>query len=108
MKKRVLNLFIATSLVLIPAVLETACATHHKSGVAHYGNDSETTTRVQNALYADPIVRGADIKVLTIDGVVQLTGFTGSLQSKERAGQIAASVPGVVTVHNDLLLPTGR
>jgi len=37
-----------------------------------------------------------------------LSGFVDSQQAKERAGEIARSQKGVVDVHNDLVLPTGR
>jgi hyperosmotically inducible protein len=59
-------------------------------------------------MYSDSEVKGTEVKVQSLNGVVQLSGFVDSPAAKDRAGQIAASTPGVVRVYNNLLLPTGR
>jgi len=95
--------------MIIPAALTTGCAVaHHQESVKEYGGDSEITARVKTALYKDPVVKGTEVKVITMKGVVQLSGFVDTQQAKERAGQVASTVPGVVEVQNNLLLPTGR
>jgi len=95
--------------MIIPVALITGCAvTHHQESVKEYGSDSEITARVKTALYKDPVVKGTEVKVITMKGVVQLSGFVDTQQAKERAGQVASTVPGVVEVQNNLLLPTGR
>jgi osmotically-inducible protein OsmY len=108
MKKQIIHLLIATSMI-IPAALTTGCAVaRHQETAGQYGTDSKITARIKTNLYKDPAVKGTEVKVTTKNGVVQLSGFVESQQAKERAGQIAASTPGVVEVHNDLLLATGR
>ena len=109
MKKWTINLLLLTSLGLLPAALTTGCAvTRHQETAGEYGSDAKTTARIKTALYKDPLVKGTEVKVSTMRGVVQLSGWVDSEQARDRAGQIARSTPDVVDVHNDLLLPTGR
>ncbi len=108
MKKKIAYLLVAASLGM-PAVLTTGCAVaHHQESASAYAKDKEITARIKTALYADPSVKGTEVKVTSLNGVVQLSGFVDSQQAKDRAAQIASSVPGVVKVYNNLLLPTGR
>lgn len=109
MRKTVIHLLALTSLIAVPMTLTTGCAvTSHQETTSEYTRDSEITARVKAAMYKDPAVKGTQVSVTTMKGVVQLSGFVDSAAAKDRAGQIARSVPGVVDVHNDLLLPTGR
>jgi|SRR5947207_3318693 len=109
MKKRIVSLILSTSLMAVPLALNTGCAVfHHQETAKEYGHDADITARVKADLYRDPVVKGSEVKVTTMNGVVQLSGFVDSEQAKDRAGQIARSIPGVVDVHNDILLPTGR
>jgi hyperosmotically inducible periplasmic protein len=109
MKKRIISLLVLSSISLLPAALTTGCAVaRHQETAGEYGSDAKATTRIKTALYKDPLVKGTEVKVSTMRGVVQLSGWVDSEQAKDRAGEIARSTPGVVEVHNDLLLPTGR
>jgi len=109
MRKRIINVLLLSSLGLLPTAFTTGCAVmHHQETAGEYGHDAKITARVKTALYKDPVAKGTEIKVSTMNGVVQLSGWVDSEQAKDRAGQIARSVSGVVDVHNDLLLPTGR
>ena len=109
MKKQVVNLLVMASLVAGPAAFISGCAVmHHQETAGQYGSDSKITARIKADLYKDRVVKRTEVKVSTMNGVVQLSGFVDSQQAKERAGEIARSIPGVVDVHNDLVLPTGR
>jgi osmotically-inducible protein OsmY len=109
MKKQIAWLLLATSLSVAPAILTSGCAvTRGKETASQYAKDKEIATRVKTALYMDSVTKGTEIKVQSLQGVVQLSGFVDSQAAKERAGQIASSTPGVVQVYNNLLLPTGR
>ncbi|MGH7969558.1 MAG: BON domain-containing protein [Limisphaerales bacterium] len=48
------------------------------------------------------------MKVQSLNGVVELSGFVDNQAARQRAGEIAASTPGVAQVYNNLLVPTGR
>ena len=109
MKKQIANLMIGASLVLLPTTLTTGCAVaRHQETAREYGEDAKITAQVKAKLYKDADVKGTQVDVTTMKGVVQLSGFVDSQTAKDRAGQIASSIPGVVDVHNDLILPTGR
>jgi hyperosmotically inducible protein len=109
MKKQITYLLLAVSIVAVPLTFTTGCAVTRGSETAgQYAKDKEIAARIKTALYGDPVTKGTEIEVQSLRGQVQLSGFVDSAASKERAGQIAASTPGVVTVYNNLLLPTGR
>jgi len=108
MKKTIAYLLITASLAG-PALLTTGCAvTSHKETASSYAKDKEIAARIKTAMYGDPTVKGTEVKVTSLNGVVQLSGFVSSQAAKDRAGQIASETPGVVKVYNNLLLPTGR
>jgi hyperosmotically inducible protein len=67
-------------------------------------SDDAITARVQAALASDPGTAGAQIKVSTYRGVVQLAGFVGSNTVRDEAGNVSGSVQGVRSVDNDLRL----
>lgn len=69
--------------------------------VKGYAGDAATTSEVKAKLLADDIVPSRHIKVVTTDGVVQLTGTVTQAQS-DRAESIAKAVDGVKSVKNDL------
>lgn len=68
-------------------------------------NDTALGDAVENALRQEPSLQGAKIQVRSAQGIIELTGPVQSVAVKSRAGLVAASVPGVVQVHNDLLTP---
>lgn len=109
MKKHIAYVIIAASVAIAPLAFTTGCAvTQGRETAGQYAKDKEIAARVKTALYADPQTKGTQIEVQSLRGEVQLSGFVDNAQSKERAGQIASTVPGVVRVYNNLLLPTGR
>lgn len=108
MKQRIAQLIVVTALVLPVTLNMTGCKTKESATAAATARDKDIAQEVKTALNNDPATKGAQIEVQSMNGVVQLSGFTDSQQSKERAGQIAGTTPGVVRVYNNLLLPTGR
>ncbi len=62
------------------------------------------TTKVKTAMIAEPGLKSANISVDTFKDVVQLSGVVDSDQAKARAAQVAAGVPGVKAVQNDLIV----
>ncbi len=109
MKKTIAYGLVAATLALVPLTFTTGCAvTQHRETASAYAKDKEISARIKTAMYSDPVVKGTQVTVNSLNGVVQLSGFVDSQQAKERAGQIASETPGVVKVYNNLLLPTGR
>ena len=73
-----------------------------KSSTGEFIDDSVITTKVKTALVRDNATPGAAIKVDTLKGVVQLSGFVDSAAQKTQAGVVAAKVVGVKEVVNDI------
>ena len=87
----------------------TGCAvTSGRESAKAYTQDKEIAGKIKGNMYKDPVVKGTQIEVQCLNGEVQLSGFADSAEAKQRAGQIASSTSGVVGVHNNILLPTGR
>jgi hyperosmotically inducible periplasmic protein len=66
--------------------------------------DLNITGKVSAALAQDRELEAAGIEVHTKDGHVELSGSAPSVGARQRAGEIASRVDGVVAVENDLTL----
>ena len=64
--------------------------------------DAAITTSIKGKYLVDDTLKGLDISVDTVQGVVTLTGPVQSDTAKELATQIAENVEGVVRVDNQL------
>jgi hyperosmotically inducible protein len=81
------------------------CAvTSGQSSVGQYVDDKTITARVKTRMAADPTVSAMRIDVTTLNGTVQLSGFATSPTEKAKAGEIAAAVPDVKSVRNDIVV----
>ncbi|MFC4158410.1 BON domain-containing protein [Chitinimonas lacunae] len=99
------QLLLALSLALGASMGLGACAvTSGQSTVGQYVDDATITTRVKARFADDPQVNAMRIKVETLNGVVELSGFAVSDEEKERAAQIARQVPEVNQVRNAILV----
>ncbi|ALC17761.1 transporter [Desulfuromonas soudanensis] len=67
-------------------------------------DDPVITARIKAAIIREETLERLQIKVETFQGVVLLSGFVDSLKSVDRAEEVAASVAGVVSVKNDLVV----
>lgn len=77
---------------------------HRSTGV--YIDDKAINAKVKTDLFADPCVKGSEVKVEVFAGKVQLAGFVDTQQQKDRAGEIARRIGGVQWVKNDLIVKT--
>jgi len=109
MKRTFTYLLLVGSLVAAPLLFTTGCAvTSGQESAKAYAQDKEITAKIKGNMYKDPMVKGTQIEVQCLNGEVQLSGFADNADAKNRAGEIASSTKGVVGVHNNILLPTGR
>jgi osmotically-inducible protein OsmY len=72
-----------------------------KAGMAI--SDTEITTKVKAAIFAEPGLRTLQISVDTDHGVVTLSGSVDSTASSHRAWALAGAVAGVRRVQNRLV-----
>ena len=76
-----------------------------KSGIT----DSWLTAKAKIALYGDDRVKGGQVSVETVHGVVSLRGKVDSGDAKAAAASVAQGVEGVKRVRNDLqVVPPGE
>ena len=109
MKRIVTCLILTSSLLAVPVVFNTGCAvTSGRETAGNYARDKEIIAKIKAKMYKDPVVKGTQVEVQCHNGEVQLSGFVETPEAKQRAAEIAQTTSGVVNVHNNLLLPTGR
>ncbi len=103
MKKR--NIVIHGLVLLMLIATFVACAsTPKQSSTGEYVDDSIITTKVKSLLAKDDFLKSFQISVETYKGTVQLSGFVVSQKAVDKAGEIARSVKGVMSVKNDLVV----
>jgi hyperosmotically inducible protein len=109
MKKTITYGVLFVGLVVAPLTLTTGCAvTKGQESAGEYVDDKTLTAKVKTALAKDPIAKAHEINVTTFQREVQLSGYVDTQEQKTRAGDVAQGVSGVKTVHNDLVVKTGR
>lgn len=93
------------SALALGAVTITGCAVaRDQQTVGSYIDDTTITTQVKARFAEDPIVSAMSIKVETLKGVVQLSGFAKNSAERDQAETIAANVKGVSRVTNDIIV----
>jgi hyperosmotically inducible periplasmic protein len=93
--------FLLAVMVAFATALGAGCAvTAGQTTVGGYVDDKVIATRVKTRLLESKEVSGTRIQVESLNGVVQLSGFAVSEAERQRAAQIAASVPDVRQVQN--------
>lgn len=102
MKTSIQRISLAATVVSLVLLAGCAASPSHDS-TGQYIDDTTITARVKTKLLTTSGVSGSEIGVETVrGGEVQLSGFAGSTEEKQRAGEIARSVQGVTQVHNDI------
>lgn len=71
-------------------------------------DDTVITTKVKEAILAEPGLKVLQITVDTTDGVVTLSGSVDSQQSSDRAKEIAGAVADVKSVENQLVVKSTK
>ena len=94
------------SAIALLLVLGACSKQGEQSTTGRYLDDATVTAKVKADLIKDDAVKSTDIRVETSSGVVQLSGFVGSDEIRQRAEQLAHSVEGVKSVRNDLEIQT--
>ena len=92
--------------IVIPAFLAGCAVARDQQTVGQYVDDTTITTQVKAKFADDTTVAATSIRVETLKGQVQLSGFAKSWQEKGRAEVLARSVKGVSGVRNDIIVRT--
>jgi len=96
---------LAATLALAAVFTTTGCAVvRDQQTVGSYIDDATLTTRVKAKLAENTTVSALAIKVETLGGVVQLSGFAKSATERTMAETLARSTSGVKGVRNDIIV----
>lgn len=77
-----------------------------KAGVAI--DDTEITTKIKAAFFAESGLKTLQISVDTVKGVVTLSGSVDTQSHSDMAKAMASAVSGVRKVNNDLMVKSGK
>lgn len=69
--------------------------------------DAALADKVKSALGADPALRASTVDVGVSSGVVTLFGTADTRAHRDKAAQLAANVPGVKSVKNQMVIVAG-
>jgi len=95
------------SLALIGLAVGACSASAEHRSAGEVVDDTSIATRTKTALLADSATDGLKIDVEVDRDKVQLNGFVDSQAQVDRAGEIARSISGVVSVENNLKVSDG-
>ena len=101
------SLVSSLSLALVCLVLGACAASGPHRSTGQVVDDTTIAARTKAALLADSTTDGLNIDVEVDRDKVQLNGFVDSQTQVDRAGEIARSIPGVVSVENNLKVSDG-
>jgi hyperosmotically inducible protein len=82
----------------------TGCQSHGDRTAGRYIDDRMVARHVKSELANAPVYKFPDVKVITYDGIVQLSGFVDTVDQKNKASEIAQRTDGVRQVINSLVL----
>jgi osmotically-inducible protein OsmY len=96
---------LAAAITAVALLATTGCAvTRDQSTVGEYVDDATISTKVKAKFIEDKAVAANAIKVETLNGTVQLSGFAKSESERDQAVMLAREVKGVESVKNDILV----
>ena len=94
---------IAIAILAGATIAGTGCSVMRgQETVGAYVDDTSITTAIKAKFVEDKTVDAASIKVETLNGTVQLSGFAKSQSEKMQAENIARNTKGVRGVQNNL------
>lgn len=79
-----------------------------EGSLGEYIDDTVITVKIKSAYAVDPMVSALDVKVVTFNGIVQLSGFVDSVEQVRKAEEIAAGIKGVKLVKNNIIVKDGE
>ncbi len=88
----------------LATTLAACSAVQGRETAGEYVDDATITTRVKAAVLKDEGLKGNQINVETMQGVVQLSGFVDNPQQAAHAAEVARSVAGVKSVRNSIIV----
>jgi len=96
---------LAAAVLAVATLAGTGCAVVRGQETAGaFVDDVATTTAVKAKFVEDRTVDAGAIRVETLNGTVQLSGFAKSAAEKQQAEYLARNTKGVRSVRNDIIV----
>lgn len=89
-------------ILIITCALAWAVASSAEAPPMQAKSDTAVATEIEHRLSTDRDVNAQTIKIDVRGGIVTLSGRAHDEDAKSKAGKLAAGVPGVVDVHNEI------
>jgi osmotically-inducible protein OsmY len=101
------NKLLVAALVCAGSLGLGACASGYRNtapdvALVQPSTDRAISSTIKAAYAADARMVASHVDVATMNGQVELSGYAGSQDEKDRAESIARSATGVTGVHNDI------
>jgi hyperosmotically inducible periplasmic protein len=90
--------------VLVGAALAACAPMQGRESAGEYVDDTAITAKIKAELVRDKELPATQIRVETLQNVVQLSGFVDTAAQKAKAGQMARQIAGVRDVKNDIIV----
>jgi hypothetical protein len=82
----------------------TSTENRYGRSAGRYSDDKKIASEVKDALQHDPLYKYGQVHTAAYRGTVQLSGFVLNDAQKQRAGEVATRIPGVLAVENNISL----
>lgn len=102
--KNIFKVFLVIILSLYAVFLSAHTVVDSQESAGEFVDSTVLTTKVKALLLADEYVKALPITVKTYKNIVQLSGFVDNRGQEDRAVEIATNVPGVLAVHDALII----
>ena len=90
--------------VAVSASIAACAPMQGRESAGEYVDDASITAKIKAELVRDRDLPATQIRVETMQNVVQLSGFVDSAAQKAKAGQMARQIQGVRDVKNDIIV----
>jgi hyperosmotically inducible periplasmic protein len=94
----------AAMVALVGAALAACAPMQGRETAGEYVDDTAITAKLKAELVRDKELPATQIRVETLQNVVQLSGFVDNAAQKAKAGQVARQIQGVKDVKNDIIV----
>ena len=90
--------------VAVSASIAACAPMQGRETAGEYVDDASITAKIKAELVRDRDLPATQIRVETMQNVVQLSGFVDNAAQKAKAGQMARQIQGVKDVKNDIIV----
>lgn len=95
---------VALTAAAVTATMAACAPMQGRETAGQYVDDATITTKIKSELVRDDQLPASQIRVETMQQVVQLSGFVDSAAQKTKAGAVAINTQGVKSVKNDIVV----